>query len=799
MPPDGRKSRKPPAPAQGRRGEPVPPGHPRGLVGRIGTVAEHPLVPPVIVLMLTVLLYARTIGFPLYNSDDNLYLLDDPRVQELSVDNLQRIWTRTFLANYHPFTTMTYAADHAVWGRWLPGYHLTHLAWYVCGVALVYCLSVKLLGNRCAAAAAAAIYAAHASHVEVVAWLAQRKDLLCLVFYTAATLAYARYAADRPKRWRTYAAAVLLGVTAMLSKGTAVVLPAILVAYDLCYAKAFCRRQVLDKLPFVASAFMITVVTFLAQGKDGALESGAELAIGPGLRFGVNANVFAAYVGRALLPVKLSLEYPIGPAWPSVAAGVLGGLLALVIVVAFLLLRRRLPEAAFGLALFVLPLTTVMNVFWTLKTWINDRYLFLPTVGSSLILVSATLWLLDRPRLPEALRRTVPACVLGIIVAYSWLTICRVGVWRDEPHLRSDTFRKQMRLGGSGLVTADELRRVLKGEVRLFRKPLDNLINAYARAGMSTEARALGSVFSGLVERDDDDAQMAVARREMGRGEYDKAVSRLLPIAEGNGWWSPEAWIAIGTAHEQTGRADEANDAYTKAVEGCRKNGVSAKEALIRLGKLELNAGHLSEARAFFHRVRSKGGANDSRATLGLAVVLEKTGELEEAQRLCREILAHGESVPAGVAFSMAEAHLQAGIVAKKLKQPVETITHFEETLRLAPTHRRRAWLHTQIALASEGLRDYKKALEHYEGTLVAAPDHPERAKLLLKIGQAAEKLGDPGKAVASYEGALRTAPDYPDRAAVSARIDMLRQRADSAGPTQQRALGNPAGNTPKP
>ncbi|HET7499313.1 MAG TPA: glycosyltransferase family 39 protein, partial [Candidatus Eisenbacteria bacterium] len=232
---------------------------------------RRPWAAPLALLLLTVLVYARSLGTPIHDWDDNIYFFRDARVEQPSAENLSRILTQPFFSNYHPVTTLTIAFDRAVWGTWVPGFHLTQLFFYAGGVLGIYFLFAALLRRRAEAFAAAAIYAVHAVHVESVAWLASRKDVVCLFFYVFGLLAYVRYADGAPHRWRAYALSILFAGLAMLSKGYAVILPALYVAYDLCFAPRVGRRQILDKIPFVALTAAMTLLTVYAQDKQSGL------------------------------------------------------------------------------------------------------------------------------------------------------------------------------------------------------------------------------------------------------------------------------------------------------------------------------------------------------------------------------------------------------------------------------------------------------------------------------------------------------------------------------------------------
>jgi hypothetical protein len=156
-------------------------------------------------------------------------------------------------------------------------------------------------------------------------------------------------------------------------------------AYDLCFSRRITRRQLLDKLPFLAIAAAAVLLTTNAQDRDSALIESGPPAIA---RLALLAKIFALYVGRTLLPIRLSAFYSVGGEPTEGPIVFIGALLAIGLIVGFFSLRRKNPAAAFGIALFLLPLATVMNFFFTLRIWMTDRYLLFPTIGSSLALVA---------------------------------------------------------------------------------------------------------------------------------------------------------------------------------------------------------------------------------------------------------------------------------------------------------------------------------------------------------------------------------------------------------------------------
>jgi len=694
-----------------KRAELKPPCPPRGdallLNGREETTGRWWVLPATLA-GLTLVVWARSFAVSLVGWDDTTYLFEDARLNPLSPSNIWGILTRPFFANYHPVTTLTYAFDRAVWDTWAPGFHMTQLAFYAGGVVMLYFLFKALLISPRAAFAAAALYAAHTAHVESVAWLASRKDVVCLFFYAGAILAYVRYKERRTCSWRLYATSVALAGAAMFSKGYAVVLPAVLFAYDLCFGERIGRREMVDKLPFALFAASTIILTVFAQDEASAL---VEPSISSWHRIWALLQILACYVGRSLFPVKLSAIYVIHEAWLNLWAGLLGAALGVGAVAGFIVLRRRLPAGAFGIALFVLPLGSVMNVFFTLRSWMADRYLFLPTIGSVLALTAAGVWLSGRPTIAPRFRRwAMTALAGGVVLLYAGLTVARIGVWTNPVLLWSDALRKQFDLGGSGPVTAHEL---AQGRAEMLPDPRAAvwLAQAYKRQRRSSEAEALLTWIRSLqqgIEADDETREIDVARLEIEAGRYDDAVSRLRPLADGGTWLAPVALGWIGVAYERKGELEASRMAHHKALERYRQNGRPGTPAMLDLGGLAFRAHGFDEAAQWYRRA-CKEDPTDPRGTFFLGLSLEMTGQVEEAYRLYSQTLELEGRVRPDIPFSFADVHLQMGIAAEKLVRLKEAVRHFQEALRRLPDHPQQAGLRAKIENLGADLKRQRK------------------------------------------------------------------------------------------
>jgi tetratricopeptide (TPR) repeat protein len=672
----------------------VPRGAPRTVSrGGLGT-----WLPPLALLLLTSLVYAFSFRVPLLDWDDTTYLFRDARLDPLTWENIGRILTRPFFANFHPITTLTFAFDRAVWGSRIEGFHATHLAFYLGGILGLYVLFARVTRSRAAGWFAAAIYAVHTIHVESVAWLASRKDVVCLFFYAFALLAYVGYAESKERRGFRYGLMLLLSAAAMMSKGYAVILPAAYFAYDLCFSDGLTRRNFLDKVPLLLLALGTVLLTVHAQDRDSALIRST--MTGPH-RAALLAKIFAVYIGHTLLPVGLSAFYLIAGQPPGSMA-LLGALLAVGLISLFWLLRRRLPAAAFGIALYLLPLATVMNFFFTLRIWMADRYLFFPTIGSSLALV-ALVMPLARSRTPTGVRarsrgraRALAAFALLVIGIYSGLTVARIGLWTNRVALWSDVIRNELHLGGSGPVRSADLARITSYQ-SVPASPIVNLAQAYEAAGNGTEAERISALMGRSGGGGGLESVMTLAREDLTQGRYQQAIERLRPIAGGGTWLGPLATMWTAVAVDRMGDPEGARRTVQRGIDLYRKTGQPATDGLFSVGAMEFNRKNYGRA-AEWYGLALRESPRDSKVIYHLGLALQEAGKLPEALAQYRRIPDENLPILQGSQFTIFDVFLQMAIVSERQGRLQDAIRYCEEAIRRAPQDPRRQTVTAAIA-----------------------------------------------------------------------------------------------------
>lgn len=378
-------------------------------------------------------LYARTVGFPFVNWDDDDYLFGNPLVVNLSWESL----TRPHLGNHHPLTTLSYALEYAAAGLDPRLFHATNVVLHALCALAVFLLARRLLersGGVPAAAFAALMFALHPLQVETVAWVAERKNLLSTLFYLAAMLAYLRADdADRP-RW-AWPAVYAAAVAAYASKGSAVTLPVALVLLDVVRGKRLRDPRSWWRL---APLFALSVATGLL-----AIEGQRSVgAVGPSASGGWGRAPFVAargvvfYPFAALVPAwlcavhpypaTLTLQYAAAP----LVVGALAGALAWWV-------RRSggpagdrplVRETVFGVVFYVLTIAPVLQFLPVGRSVVADRYYHLPGVGLA-ILAAAVLFRLASAG-PRARRAAMAGGALAL-AAWAAVSHARIDVWSD--------------------------------------------------------------------------------------------------------------------------------------------------------------------------------------------------------------------------------------------------------------------------------------------------------------------------------------------------------------------------------
>jgi len=396
----------------------------------IGGIRAHVLA-VVLLLLALALIYGRSGGFDYVDYDDMDYVVRTEAVRAgLTVDGIRWAFTAFHENNWHPLTWISHMIDVSLFGLDPGPAHLVNVAFHGVNSLLVYLLALALLRNWGASLLVAYLFLAHPLHVESVAWIAERKDLLCAMFFLLSMLAYLRYAA-RPCA-RRYALVVCAFALALLSKPMAVTLPVVLLLLDFWPlgrlraepALVLGRRPpayavlLAEKVPLFALSLASGIVTLAAQKAAMAPIDTVHLDY----RLMNSVVVYATYLRDTIAPTRLAILHPLGPI--DFVASFLPSLLVLgVISAAAVGWRKRYPWLLFGWLWFLLTLLPVIGLIQVGPQSHADRYMYLPSIGLFLAL-GAAVARLSGAALKKALLALAPA-----LVFYSFIAWVQLGYW----------------------------------------------------------------------------------------------------------------------------------------------------------------------------------------------------------------------------------------------------------------------------------------------------------------------------------------------------------------------------------
>ena len=411
------------------------------------TRRRAPWLAPLAIFLITAVAFLPTLSNGWVTWDDDKNFLENPHFRGLGAEQLAWMWSTFHLGHYVPLSWMSLGFDYELWGMVPAGYHATSLALHALSAAILFFIARRLIAAArdvddasvtWGAVAAALFWAVHPLRVESVAWITERRDVLSGVFYFAAFLAYLRSRAGEHGHPRWYAASLLGFAAALLSKATAVTLPAVLVIVNVYplrrlggragWWSAAARQVYAELVPFAALAAGFGALTLVALQPVDQLDAAGKIA--------VSAFSWCFYLIKTILPLSLSPLYEM-PLSISAAAPRYVASIAVAAVLAGVLAwraRRAPAPAAAGIAFF-LVLLPLLGVHQNGPQIAADRYTYL---ASAAIAVLAGGALFATPRLSERAARLI---AFAVVLTFSVITWRQVRVWHDGESLWTQVLR----------------------------------------------------------------------------------------------------------------------------------------------------------------------------------------------------------------------------------------------------------------------------------------------------------------------------------------------------------------------
>lgn len=409
----------------------APASFPGETTGRQRTVVA-------VLLLGTVLLFARTLGNEFVNYDDPDYVTANEHVRQgLTMAGLKWAFYSVEKSNWHPLTWVSHMVDWQLYGDQPAGHHTTSVLWHALTAVMTFAALRRLTGAFWTSVACAALFAWHPLRVESVAWVAERKDVLSGFFWMTTLWAYAGYAEKRREGQRgtsEYVLALGMFAAGLMSKPMLVTLPCVLLLIDFwplrratlgSGAKMDFRmwsKLVAEKLPFFALSAASSWITVVAQTEGGAVSTVLTLDA----RLANAACAVAGYVAKFLAPVNLAVLYPHPGHWPAAKVSFAVICIAAMSAAAAWQWRRR-PWVLFGWLWFLGTLVPVSGLMQVGVQAMADRYTYVPMLGVQI----ALLWTL-RAAVSAAAWRTAAWVGMLVLAGCAVRTFGQIGVWKNS-------------------------------------------------------------------------------------------------------------------------------------------------------------------------------------------------------------------------------------------------------------------------------------------------------------------------------------------------------------------------------
>lgn len=557
----------------------VPAGDQRGWIVRLSRFGDEPPVARVgvagLLLFAAVAIVYGAVGeFQFLAWDDHWYVTKNVVVQSgLTMDGIAWAFRTLVTGNWHPLTWISHMADVEMFGLSPGGPHVVNAVLHGVNALLLWWVLSALTGDYWRSLLVAALFAVHPLNVESVAWVSQRKTLLCVAFMLLGLRAYVAYL-RKGRVGPDYLIACTAAVLASMSKPIAVVFPVLLVLLDAWSGRwgrssgvvDGVRRILVDKVPFAAMALVLAIVTWVAQRGARAMSDLGFLDVPD--RVGNALLGIGNYLWGFLIPSGLSYFYPI-PDSVDWAAAIVALVAVVGISTAAGLAWRHRPALLIGWLWFLVTLLPVIGFVQVGLQARADRYMYLPIIG---------LWIAFgwgvMPREIRNVRSVVLFCIV-VLVAYGVLSNRQAQTWRSTESM----VLQALRVDPNNCQASNML------------------VSSYLRSGRPDRAEAhLQSALANCRGRSEErEAWTAAGDLRSQSGDYRNArefYRRAIGVDE---MFVP-AWLRYSHATLRSGDHDEAIRSAERALLLAPPDSVERRFAWLAVGNALLEAGHLERA-----------------------------------------------------------------------------------------------------------------------------------------------------------------------------------------------------------
>ncbi len=740
----------------------------------------------VLLAVLTAALYWQVRNYDYVHFDDPVYIKNNVHVKTgLSAENMRWSLTSGYAANWHPLTWMSYMAEVSLFGESPKVFHITNVLIHIVNTCLVFVLLRRMTGDLWPSTFVAALFAIHPLHVESVAWISERKDLLSTFFGLFTIWAYVCYVKTSESKW--FRISLLAFVGSLMSKQMFVTLPFLLWVLDYWPLRrregaadktemgetkeeatpAIPSREQLvkEKLPFLALAVVASIIVFSVQDRGGAVGSLDEIPVKYRL---LNAVLsYGIYLKQMAWPLELSVFYPHpGAAISLTQVALVGAAMVAVTLIAYWQ-RKQHSYLWVGWLWFVGTLVPVIGIVQIGAQQLADRYTYFPALG---VFVAVAWGFQAAARQSPFLKRMVLVTSLLMLSVWSLQTYRQVGYWQNSFKLFQHAIKvtKNNTVAFTNLGLAYQEKNNDKQAEIYYRRAIEANANhptAYFNLGVvyqdREEYKKAEEAFREALERDPTNAQAlaglgAVLHRQ---GLRDDARNTLEKAVKAN----PDnvgALNNLGILLIELKQFDKAIEHLTRA----RQLDPYNETVLNSLGQALAQTGQVTKAMALFEKcLELDPDSLSARFNLGSAYQL--AGELDVAANVFRDVLKRQEDYEPAISSLVVVLNQQAfQLVDKKDFDKAEQL--LQELMSRQPKVALHAASLGMVRMMAQQWQPAKAAFEK------AIELDSKNAEFYARLGIICRKLDDNEMAVKHFQKALELNPEH---AAAKKQLEQLK------------------------
>lgn len=602
---------------------------------------------------LVIFIYGQTVGFGFINLDDNLYVYENPYVLNgLNWIDIKWAFTQFHSANWHPLTWLSHQLDITLFGLNAGAQHATNIIFHLINSILAFVVFQKYTKSFWKSAVVAALFAVHPMHIESVAWISERKDVLSTMFWFLTMWAYLGYV-EKGKNRNNYLLTLLLFALGLMAKPMLVTLPFILLLLDFWSLERLktvkdLKPLLIEKIPFFALSAISSYITILAQRSSGAIQSLEFLPFQTRL---FNAIIsYTVYVISLFYPFGQSVWYPYDvnfPVWK-----IFGSLVLLIAITAICIWQiKERKYLLFGWLWFLGTLVPVIGLVQVGAQPLADRYTYIPYFGLFIMLV----WGFDELFGYLKLNRNSALSFAGLmLMIFTVLSFLQTSFWKNDETLYA---RSLASTKGNYLILQNYCHHLMLK---------DRLDEAEKLCRESIEARP-----------DYAEAINTLGIIQFKRGRFAEAAESFRKTLEIKPGYI-DIYFNYSNALSLSGKPVEAEEQLKKAslYKPPTNNSPVWIEALNNLAFSYAQTEKFENAAENYSRILDIApDRTDVRANY--ALMLFKSKQLDEAQNQIEEAISQNPNLP--------ESYNNYGLILLEKNEKEKAIEQFEKALKLKP------------------------------------------------------------------------------------------------------------------